>query len=173
MHSTSLGSTSSNDFCNTIRNVDTPSELSEPRTCLPAEARTRFALRNGPFLRREKVCRRACERHADTEPPKRIDTCTHSLLRNRECMRTGREHRDRGIGHRSCLGSNGDRAPARRISSTHGHRCVRSGFGKTHRCSPTKTRHPTPYPRRAGAFFRVWMLSFVRMIHECGSLPTA
>lgn len=72
---------SSNDFCNTIRNVDTPSELFAPRTCGPAEAGTRFPL-IAPLPT-------TIEATSSTPSP--------SLpLRARGPRRTGRDHRDRG-----------------------------------------------------------------------------
>ena len=84
----------SNDFCNTIRNVDTPSEIFEPRTWGPAKAGTRLplqivadvtGLRAGTWLLLRGPARRA--EGTETEEPQ-------------------------------CLSASVCRAPARRISST-------------------------------------------------------
>jgi hypothetical protein len=45
-----------------------------------------------------------------------------------------------------------DRAPARRVSSTRGHRCVRMGLGETYRCVPTEGSASSALSAKSGRF---------------------
>jgi hypothetical protein len=93
MRTASLGiRLSSNDFCNTIRNVDTPSELFGPRTCGPAEARTRSPLRHRCRWRGQRAMYAFSNREGLTTQATR--GCVPSLARRN--VHTDRGHRVRG-----------------------------------------------------------------------------
>jgi hypothetical protein len=64
-----------------------------------------------------------------------------------------------------------DRAPARRVSSTRGRRCVRVGPGEDHRCVPTEARLLATSPRREDALYRAGVPSIVRIVRETKIAP--